>query len=123
MQDLTKVVCDNGSGFMKIGFAGENFPRATVPAIAGRPMLRSGQKVGNVELKSLMLGDEANPLRSYLEITYPLKEGIVQDWEDMTELWKYAFHKRLNLPEDLSSHSIVITEAARNPRKNREKMA
>jgi len=26
-------------------------------------------------LKEVMIGDEASPLRAYLEITYPLKEG------------------------------------------------
>jgi len=69
-----------------------------------------------------MLGDEANPLRSFLEISYPTREGIVENWDDMTELWKYSFHNKLNLPEDLSGHKVLITEAARNPKKNREKM-
>ena len=70
-----------------------------------------------------MLGDEANPLRSMLEITYPISEGIVDNWDDMTALWEYCFHKRMNLPKDLGGHKILITEAARNPRKNRAKMA
>jgi actin-related protein 2 len=51
-----------------MGFAGENFPRYTIPSIVGRPLLRANQKVGEIELKSLMVGDEANPLRSYLDI-------------------------------------------------------
>jgi len=117
-----KVVCDNGSGFMKLGVAGENFPRFTIPAIVGRPLLRAAEKIGNVELRPLMLGDEANPLRSFLEISYPLREGIVENWEEMTELWKYSFHQKMKLPQDLGGHKILITEAARNPKKNREKM-
>ena len=63
-----KVVCDNGSGFLKMGFAGDTFPRYTIPSIVGRPLLRANQKIGDIELKALMLGDEANPLRSFLEI-------------------------------------------------------
>jgi actin-related protein 2 len=39
--DRTKVVCDNGSGYMKIGFGGENLPRFTIPSVVGRPMLRA----------------------------------------------------------------------------------
>ena len=70
-----------------------------------------------------MLGDEANPLRSFLEITYPIREGIVENWEDMTALWDYAFHTKMGLPDDLSGHSILITEAARNPKMHRAKMA
>jgi actin-related protein 2 len=106
-----------------MGFAGENFPRFTIPSIVGRPLLRANQKVGEIELKSLMLGDEANPLRSFLEITYPIAEGIVTDWDDMIALWDYTFHTKMQLPQDLSQHSILITEAARNPKKNRAKMA
>lgn len=51
-----------------MGFAGDTFPRYTIPSITGRPLLRANQKIGDVELKALMLGDEANPLRSFLEI-------------------------------------------------------
>ena len=87
-----RVICDNGSGFLKLGFAGDNFPRYSIPSIAGRPLLRANQKVGDIELKPLMLGDEANPLRSMLEITYPIAEGIVENWEDCTALWEYCFH-------------------------------
>jgi len=74
-------------------------------------------------LKPLMLGDEANPLRSFLEITYPIKEGIVESWDDLTALWDYTFHTKMGLPKDLSNHNILITEAALNPKKNRAKMA
>lgn len=70
-----------------------------------------------------MLGDEANPLRSCLEIQYPIREGIVENWEDMIALWDYTFFKKMGLPKDLSKHKILITEAAMNPRKNRAKMA
>lgn len=120
---LNKVICDNGSGFLKMGYAGENFPRFTIPSIAGRPLLRASQTVGEIELKSLMLGDEANPLRSYLEISYPIREGIVESWEDLEALWAYTFHTKMGLPKDLSGHKILVTEAARNPRKNRAMMA
>lgn len=119
---MTKVICDNGSGFMKMGYAGENFPRLTVPSIIGRPLLRANQKVGDVELKEMMIGDEANPLRSFLEITYPIREGIVENWDDICHLWSYIFYKKMNLPSDLSNHSILVTEAAGNPKDHREKM-
>jgi actin-related protein 2 len=46
----------------------------------------------------MMMGDEANPLRSFLEITYPIREGIVENWDDMTYLWDYVFHTKMGLP-------------------------
>lgn len=35
------VVCDNGTGFVKCGFAGSNFPEHIFPAMVGRPILRA----------------------------------------------------------------------------------
>lgn len=35
--DTTALVCDNGSGLVKAGFAGDDTPRAVFHAIVGRP--------------------------------------------------------------------------------------
>ena len=36
-EDQTALVCDNGSGLVKSGFAGDDAPRAVFPSIVGRP--------------------------------------------------------------------------------------
>lgn len=46
------VVCDNGTGFVKCGFAGDNFPRAVFPCMIGRPMLRYEEDVTQTKLKA-----------------------------------------------------------------------
>lgn len=60
-----KVICDNGTGYLKVGFAGDNFPRHHVPSVVGRPMLRStNQTLGESGmLKDIMIGDEVAPFR------------------------------------------------------------
>ena len=75
------LVCDNGTGFVKCGYAGTNFPEHIFPSMVGRPMLRSSAKVGDIEIKDLMVGDEASQLRSMLECNYPMDNGIVRNWE------------------------------------------
>ena len=35
--EVLPIVIDNGSGLCKAGFAGDDFPRAVVPSIVGRP--------------------------------------------------------------------------------------
>jgi actin-related protein len=37
--------------FVKCGFAGANFPTAIFPSMVGRPILRSNEKVNNIEIK------------------------------------------------------------------------
>ncbi|EGW04056.1 Actin-related protein 2 [Cricetulus griseus] len=115
------VVCDNGTGFVKCGYAGSNFPEHIFPALVGRPIIRSTTKVGNIEIKDLMVGDEASELRSMLEVNYPMENGIVQNWDDMKHLWDYTFGpEKLNI--DTRNCKILLTEPAMNPTKNREKI-
>jgi len=114
------VICDNGTGFVKCGFAGSNFPHAVFPSMVGRPVLRSEEKIENVQLKDIMVGDEAAALRMMLQITYPLDNGIVRNWEDMAYVWDYTFFERLKI--NPNECKIMLTEAVMNPQANRKKM-
>jgi len=114
------IVCDNGTGFVKCGFAGANFPTAIFPAMVGRPILRYEESVDNVEIKDIMVGDEAAKLRSMLQITYPMDNGIVRNWDDAKHVWNYTFFERLKInPKECK---IMLTEPPMNPMQNREKM-
>ena len=118
------IVFDNGSGYLKAGLSNKETPMCTIPAIIGRPMLRFKQKVADVELKPLMIGDEVTPVRSLLELTYPMEEGIIKNDGDMALLWDYVLNKKLGLVKgDLKSRKLLMTEAPNNPTKNKEKMA
>ena len=72
-------------------------------------------------LQDLMVGDEASQLRSMLEVNYPMDNGIVRNWEDMTHIYDHTFGKE-RLGVDTSSTRILLTEPPMNPTKNREKM-
>ncbi|XP_064600149.1 actin-related protein 2-A [Liolophura sinensis] len=115
------VVCDNGTGFVKCGRAGSNFPDHIFPSLVGRPIIRSQQKVGDIVVKDLMVGDEASQLRSMLEVNYPMENGIVRNWDDMIHLYDYTFGKeKMNI--NPKNTKILLTEPPMNPMKNREKM-
>mmetsp|Transcript_22283 Transcript_22283/g.22455 ORF Transcript_22283/g.22455 Transcript_22283/m.22455 type:complete len:395 (+) Transcript_22283:53-1237(+) len=115
------VVCDNGTGFVKVGFAGHNFPTSIFPSIVGRPILRAEETMSDsIMLKDVMCGDEAAACRSHLEVAYPIDNGIVRHWEDMEHLWNYTFFDKLKIkPRD---SKILLTEPPMNPDKNREKL-
>lgn len=87
-------VLDGGTGFLKVGYAGQvglsfkltiawapqalttfqqNFPEHQYPSIVGRPILRTEERdAGDIQLKDIMCGDEAAAARSMLQITYPV---------------------------------------------------
>ena len=45
------IVCDNGTGFVKCGYAKSNFPSHVFPSLVGRPILRSSTTVEGIEVK------------------------------------------------------------------------
>ena len=115
------IVLDQGTGFIKLGYGNSNAPEFTFPSIVGRPILRAEEKINGQVLKDIMVGDEANQVRSALDIKYPMDNGIVRNWEDMEHLWDYAFYEKLG-QSSFQDDKILLTEAPLNPLKNRERM-
>lgn len=68
-----------------------------------------------------MIGEEAAALRNILQMSYPMENGIIRNWEDMRHLWNYTFNEKLKV--DPRECKILLTEAPLNPRANRETMA
>ena len=114
------VVCDNGTGFVKCGFGGENFPRHVFQSMLGKPILRAedAEVDSKVKLKELMIGDEAAAARQYLEIRYPVENGKIKNWTDMELLWKHTFHDVMNICDgvdyDCGEYKVLLTEAPLN---------
>ncbi|RVD81690.1 uncharacterized protein DFL_009541 [Arthrobotrys flagrans] len=116
------IVLDGGTGFLKVGYAGSNFPEHQFPSIVGRPILRTEEREtgGEVLLKDIMCGDDAAKIRTMLQISYPMENGIVKKWDDMLHLWDYTFNEKLQI--DPTGRKILLTEPPLNPLSNREKM-
>jgi actin-related protein len=73
---------------VKAGFAGEEVPQVVFPAIVGRP--KHGQLIGG-HGKDEYVGEEAIKMQGVLNLKYPIKTGIVEDWDDMTKVWNHTF--------------------------------
>jgi actin-related protein 2 len=114
------IVLDSGTGYIKIGYPNANFPTAVFPTVLGRPVLRagatktdkakaSGGAAPQVELKDLMLGDETLAVRHLLDISAPVKNGVVKNMDDMCLLWDYAFSRKLKV--DPREYMLSMSEA------------
>ncbi|WP_438003330.1 actin, cytoplasmic 2 [Sorangium sp. So ce321] len=118
MEDNKVVIIDIGSGTIKAGFVGDEAPSVTFPSIVGRPR-QSGVMVGQGR-KSAFVGDEAVQKRGVLTLRSPFERGLVTDWDDLTELLRFAFRK---LGADPTAQPVLLTEPVLDPKENRQKLA
>jgi len=60
-------------------------------------------------------------MKGVLELNYPITAGIVEDWQDMEKVWHHTFYNELRVnPTECTG--VLLTEAPRCPKANREKM-
>ena len=112
------IIIDNGSGYTKAGLSGEDAPRSVFPCIVGRPKVESIM-VGS-EKKEVYIGEDAQAKRGILVLKYPIEHGIVENWDDMEQIWNHTFFTELRVtPQE---HRVLLTEAPLNPKANRERM-
>merc|ERR1711872_117143 len=117
-EDVRSVVIDNGSGVCKVGFAGDDTPRAAFPALVGHP--RHEMTMVGMGQKNEYVGSEAQQKRGILTLRYPVKNGIIEDWEGMEQVWRHAFVDELRIKSE--GTNILLTEAPLNPTVNRVRM-
>ena len=92
-------VIDNGSGYTKVGFSGEQAPKNLFPTIVGKTKFK-GIFVGD-EKKESIIGEEAYKKFGILNIREPIQEGIIVNWDEMEKIWAHSFFTVLKIaPEE-----------------------
>eukprot|EP00471_Norrisiella_sphaerica_P000533 CAMPEP_0184480936 /NCGR_PEP_ID=MMETSP0113_2-20130426/2469_1 /TAXON_ID=91329 /ORGANISM="Norrisiella sphaerica, Strain BC52" /LENGTH=395 /DNA_ID=CAMNT_0026859753 /DNA_START=46 /DNA_END=1233 /DNA_ORIENTATION=+ len=119
----TPIVCDNGTGFVKLGYAGDYFPTHVFPSMVGTPTMKFSEEFEDVDLKKVVVGDEARKYRHMLEVKYPVAAGKILYWKgdySIYHIWDYAWNEKLQITP--SEHNILLTEAPANPKANKLQM-
>jgi len=139
---LAPIIMDNGTGFSKIGFAGNSDPsfvfptaiatresasastRAAQPSGRGPPIPSKSSHLASkrgIEDLDFHIGDEAMANSKTYGIHYPIRHGMIDNWDHMERYWEQSIFKYLRAePED---HYFLLTEPPLNPPENRENTA
>ena len=118
------IVIDNGSGWIKAGFCGDDAPRAVLPTIVGRKKMiaidDTAADESQIAIRDCYVGDEAVSKRDILTLKYPIEHGIICNWDDCEKIWHHTFYNELKIsPQE---HKILLTEAPFGGKANREKL-
>eukprot|EP00928_Gymnodinium_smaydae_P073031 TRINITY_DN562_c0_g1_i1.p1 TRINITY_DN562_c0_g1~~TRINITY_DN562_c0_g1_i1.p1 ORF type:complete len:451 (+),score=120.58 TRINITY_DN562_c0_g1_i1:159-1355(+) len=112
MDEQDVIVMDNGSGYLKVGFSGEDAPRAVLPTAVATTILDDAREdehsaaADNAAQKKpqAFYGEEAVAQKGNAHITWPVQRGEIQlnmpSKEAMESLWEHAFHTHLGLEQE-----------------------
>ena len=118
------VVIDNGTGFVKAGFSGQDLPRLIIPTVVGEkvekpdPAMQANNAANDLqeERKSYAFGNAALQQKDTHTLFYPIERGIVKDWDKMQLMWGHIFDE-LNL--ETKNVNVLMTDSPFNPKENR----
>lgn len=119
---LPAVVIDNGTGYTKMGYAGNDDPSFIIPTSIATQTSKGKQTAASqkkgVEDLDFFIGDEAVANSKTYDCVNPVKHGQVENWTHMEQYWEHCIFKYLRCePED---HYFLLTEAPLNAPENRE---
>jgi len=130
---LPAVVIDNGTGYTKMGYAGNCEPNYIIPSQIGvkeAPSAAPGPKTPGagaaqpaaqakgIDDLDFFIGDEALERAKTYAVRNPIKHGQVENWTHMEQFWEHCIFRYLRAePED---HYFLLTEPPLNAPENRE---
>eukprot|EP00762_Andalucia_godoyi_P005357 ANDGO_06701.mRNA.1 Actin-related protein 3 len=113
------VIIDVGTGYTKMGYAGNVTPSYVIPTAIGLPDAKSNvSAIKGVDDLDFHIGQAAIDNANFYKLSYPVRHGQVENWDAMERFWEQCFFKYLRC--DPSDHAVVLTEPPLNAPENRE---
>ena len=123
--DSQAVVIDNGTGYTKMGYAGNLDPDFVIPTAIADLDKKSTLSVSTKNDEyNYYIGEEAiNKAKESKnhKLIYPMQNGIIEGWDLMEKYWHQSIYDYLKC--DPQEHNFVLTEPPMNPPENRESIA
>mmetsp|Transcript_21679 Transcript_21679/g.49353 ORF Transcript_21679/g.49353 Transcript_21679/m.49353 type:complete len:429 (+) Transcript_21679:88-1374(+) len=123
------IVIDIGSGYTKMGYAGNTQPHFVIPTCVANSARKASsvytsQSTGvGVSDLEFYIGDEAYQRKdspNYL-LSYPVSKGRTENWDDMERFLQQAIFRKLRCTAE--EHYFLLTEPPFSMPESRESMA
>ena len=114
-EESKTIVIDNGSGFIKAGFSGEEEPRSVFLNVIGTPKYKNP-----FSKNEYFIGEDAKAKRGVLKFNYPIKRVMVKNWNYVEKIWDHTFKELKIDPEE---YNILLTHPLNNLKENIEKIS
>ena len=111
------VVIDNGTGFIKAGFSGQDLPRIIMPTVMGEhtepidPTQQQNPHDQQSEKKTYAFGNAAYQNKHTHTLYEPIRRGTINepiDWDNMEKIWSHIFNE-LNL--ETKNVNLIMTDS------------
>lgn len=123
MDEQDVVVLDNGSGYLKVGFSGEDAPRAVLPTAAATSSVGDAKEEEQImsvdsaaqKKSQAYYGEDAllQAVQANATVTRPVQRGEIKleahTKDAMENLWQHTFSNVLNV--ELEDTPILIADA------------
>jgi len=117
---MSKPACviDNGTGYTKMGFAGNVQPNFIVPSLIAVANECKDKRMKDVHDLDFYAGAEAMQKRENYDMDFPIRHGVIDNWDNMEKYWQRCIFEYLCC--DPEEHMMLLTEPPLNTPENRE---
>lgn len=101
-----------------MGYSGNIEPNFIVPSLISTLAEGKSNQKEDIEDLNFFIGAEAATKRNNYNVDYPIRHGIVSNWDNMEKYWQRCIYQYLNC--DPEEHMMMLTEPPLNTPENRE---
>lgn len=101
-----------------MGYAGNYEPSYLVPSLIQNKAEEKGRKSSDVQDLDFYIGEEAQNKRQNYNVDYPIRHGVIDNWDNMEKYWQRCIFEYLRC--DPEEHYFLLTEPPMNTPENRE---
>jgi len=123
--EVGALVFDPGHFSLRVGYAGEDCPKAEIPTSVGispdTDEASAAMEVdgGNIGKKRYHIDTVSlNYPKTDMEVSSYVKDGMIQDWDVLEEVLDYSYKKIVQSESEL--HPVLFSEAPWNKKEKRE---